>query len=69
MYKRQIHDFGGFPAELFAQQYPAPGAPQYAKIVCNLFSENTIKTSFDWGLDHGAWIILQSLLDVYKRQL
>ena len=56
-----IHDFGGFPAELFAQQYPAPGAPQYAKIVCNLFSENTIKTSFDWGLDHGAWIILQSL--------
>ena len=43
------------------RKYPAPGAPQYAKIVCNLFSENTIKTSFDWGLDHGAWIILQSL--------
>jgi 4,5-DOPA dioxygenase extradiol len=58
---KTIHDFGGFPAELFAQQYAAPGAPEYAKMVCDLFPENTIASSFDWGLDHGAWSILQSL--------
>jgi 4,5-DOPA dioxygenase extradiol len=55
-----IHDFGGFPAELFAQQYPAPGAPEYAKLVCDLLP-NQIKSTLDWGLDHGAWSILQSL--------
>lgn len=55
-----IHDFGGFPAELFAQQYPAPGAPEYAKLVCDLLP-NKIKSTLDWGLDHGAWSILQSL--------
>lgn len=58
---KTIHDFGGFPAELFAQQYPAHGAPEYAEMVCNLFSANTITTSQEWGLDHGAWSILQSL--------
>ncbi|MDO9204295.1 4,5-DOPA dioxygenase extradiol [Methylotenera sp.] len=58
---KTIHDFGGFPAELFAQQYPAPGAPEYAKMVRDLFPANTITTSQDWGLDHGAWSILQSL--------
>jgi 4,5-DOPA dioxygenase extradiol len=55
-----IHDFGGFPAELFAQQYPAPGAPEYAKLVCDLLP-NKIKSTLDWGLDHGTWSILQSL--------
>lgn len=55
-----IHDFGGFPAELFAQQYPAPGAPKYAKLLCDLLPTQ-IKSTLDWGLDHGAWTILQSL--------
>ena len=59
-YPQTIHDFGGFPAELFAQQYPAPGAPEYAKMVCDLLP-NRIKSSLDWGLDHGAWSVLQSL--------
>jgi 4,5-DOPA dioxygenase extradiol len=57
---KTIHDFGGFPAELFAQQYPAPGAPEYAKLVCDLLP-NKIKSTLDWDLDHGAWSILQSL--------
>ena len=57
---KTIHDFGVFPAELFAQQYPAPGAPEYAKLVCDLLP-NKIKSTLDWGLDHGAWSILQSL--------
>ena len=58
---KTIHDFGGFPKELFAQQYPAPGAPEYAKMVCDLLPANTITSTLDWGLDHGAWTILQSL--------
>jgi 4,5-DOPA dioxygenase extradiol len=56
-----IHDFGGFPAELFAQQYSAPGSPKYAKMVCDLFPDNKITSTLDWGLDHGAWTVLQSL--------
>lgn len=58
---RTIHDFGGFPAELFAQQYPAPGAPDYAKMTRDLLPAGTITTTDNWGLDHGAWTILQSL--------
>lgn len=58
---RTIHDFGGFPAALFAQQYPAPGAPEYAKMLCDLFAAGTVTSTQDWGLDHGAWTILQSL--------
>lgn len=56
-----IHDFGGFPAELFAQQYPAPGAPEYAKLVCDLLPASNITSTLEWGLDHGAWTVLQSL--------
>ncbi len=58
---KTIHDFGGFPAELFAQQYAAPGAPEYAQLVCDLFAANTVTSTLEWGLDHGAWTILQSL--------
>lgn len=58
---KTIHDFGGFPKELFAQQYPAPGSPEYANRVCNLFTPGTITPTQNWGLDHGAWSILQSL--------
>ncbi len=56
-----IHDFGGFPAELFAQHYDAPGSPTFAKVVCELFSDGKVTATQDWGLDHGAWTILQSL--------
>jgi 4,5-DOPA dioxygenase extradiol len=56
-----IHDFGGFPAELFAQEYPAPGAPGYARIARDLFPPGVVLDSLEWGLDHGAWSVLQSL--------
>lgn len=56
-----IHDFGGFPAELFAQRYPAPGAPDYAELTRKLFADEEVTGSYEWGLDHGAWTVLQSL--------
>lgn len=54
-----IHDFGGFPKELFAKQYPAPGSPEYAKQTAGLSS--LIYETTEWGLDHGAWTILLHL--------
>ncbi len=53
-----IHDFGGFPAELFAQQYPAPGAPDFAEATVELLRDQHARASEEWGLDHGAWSVL-----------
>lgn len=54
-----IHDFGGFPDELFQVQYPAPGSPEFAKEVTKLNSD--IRETTEWGLDHGAWTILRHI--------
>ena len=56
---RTIHDFGGFPQELYQVKYPAPGSPDLAKRVRELLSP--IPVEFDersWGLDHGTWSVL-----------
>lgn len=53
-----IHDFGGFPDELFAQRYPAPGAPGYAEATIDLVKNHHIEPDERWGLDHGAWSVL-----------
>ena len=50
-----IHDFGGFPAELHAMQYPAPGSPDLATRVAAL---SDARPTADWGLDHGTWSVL-----------
>lgn len=50
-----IHDFGGFPAELHAMQYPAPGSPELAARVSAL--TGAVQTT-QWGLDHGTWSVL-----------
>lgn len=53
-----IHDFGGFPDELYRIQYPAPGDPALARRVAGLLAERGASTRSDWGLDHGAWSVL-----------
>lgn len=52
-----IHDFGGFPQELFDVQYPAPGSPELANESAAAVPQS--KTTTDWGLDHGAWTVLK----------
>ena len=55
-----IHDFSGFPAELYRLRYPAPGAPQTAEAVVQALGQAAVPVQVDdtRGLDHGAWVPL-----------
>ncbi len=55
---RTIHDFGGFPDELFAVKYPAPGSPEFAKETQKLIAKTKVQPDLEWGLDHGTWSVL-----------
>ena len=55
---RTIHDFGGFPRELYQVQYPAPGDPALARRVQQLLAPLPVRLDQSWGLDHGAWSVL-----------
>ena len=56
---KTIHDFGGFPKELFAAQYPAPGAPEWAERIRAASADPKVQLDEEWGLDHGTWSILK----------
>ena len=55
---RTIHDFGGFPRELYQVQYPAPGDPALARRVQQLLAPLPVTLDEAWGLDHGTWSVL-----------
>ena len=56
---KTIHDFGGFPRELYQVQYPAPGDPALARRVQKLLAPLEVKLDNLWGLDHGTWSVLR----------
>lgn len=56
---RTIHDFGGFPRELYDVQYPARGAPAMALRVQEVLAPLPVKLDTSWGLDHGTWSVLR----------
>ncbi|NTU72129.1 MAG: 4,5-DOPA dioxygenase extradiol [Coriobacteriia bacterium] len=56
---RTIHDFGGFPRELYEVEYPAAGSPEGAELVCELLPE--ARPDESWGLDHASWTVLRHM--------
>lgn len=55
---RTIHDFGGFPRELYDVRYPAPGSAAVAARVAELLGPDAVGMDREWGLDHGTWSVL-----------
>lgn len=58
---RTIHDFGGFPRELYEVEYPAPGDRELAELVKGTVKTTEVKLNDDWGLDHGCWTVTKYL--------
>ena len=58
---KTIHDFYGFPRELYTKHYPSPGAPGEAELVTGLIRKTAVTCRLDWGLDHGTWSVLMHL--------
>lgn len=55
---RTIHDFYGFPGELFEMTYPTPGAPRLAELTRQVVRAADVHLDHEWGLDHGTWSVL-----------
>jgi 4,5-DOPA dioxygenase extradiol len=56
-----IHDFYGFPNELYGIKYPSPGAPEYARMVERWVRKAQVSCDPGWGLDHAAWSVLHHM--------
>ena len=56
-----IHDFGGFPRELYEIQYPAPGMPELAENIKSMTQSTEVLLDYKWGLDHGAWSVIRHM--------
>ncbi|UII23722.1 4,5-DOPA dioxygenase extradiol [Fulvivirga ligni] len=60
-FPKTIHDFGGFPQELFDVQYPAPGNPALAQETVQMVKSTHIELDHEWGLDHGTWTVIRHM--------
>lgn len=58
---KTIHDFYGFPQELYEVNYPAKGSPILANKVKDILMPNLVELDYDWGIDHGAWSVIKHL--------
>jgi 4,5-DOPA dioxygenase extradiol len=58
---RTIHEFYGFPAELFEVEYKAPGSPYLARETKKLIAKTSVELDNNWGLDHGCWSVVMHL--------
>lgn len=58
---KTIHDFSGFPPELYAVEYPAPGSPKLAQETKELIKATDVHLDDKWGLDHGAWSVIKHM--------
>ncbi len=58
---RTIHDFYGFPRELFGVSYPAPGSPALAEATRRGVQKTIVELDTKWGLDHGCWSVAKHL--------
>lgn len=56
-----IHDFGGFPQELYDVQYPAPGSPELAGAVIETIKKTDVRPDEKWGIDHGTWSVVRHI--------
>lgn len=58
---KTIHDFGGFPKELYEVQYPAPGDQKLANEISSIVKYTNVGLDHDWGLDHGCWSVVKNM--------
>ena len=58
---KTIHDFGGFPDELYKVEYNAPGDLELAKETSTLIKKTQVNLDHDWGLDHGTWTVVRHM--------
>ncbi len=56
-----IHDFYGFPKELYALTYPCPGAPEVASATQEILTPTIVLPDSQWGIDHGTWVVLHHM--------
>ncbi|MFX1411531.1 MAG: 4,5-DOPA dioxygenase extradiol [Promethearchaeota archaeon] len=58
---RTIHDFYGFPEQLYTLNYPSSGFPELAENICQKLAAYNVKCDYNWGYDHASWSILKHI--------
>ncbi len=58
---KTIHDFGGFPKQLYEAQYPAPGSTELARVTAELAKPTQVGMDNNWGFDHGSWTVAMQM--------